>query len=165
VVADREMVESEADRILAGADREDVAFLVVGDPFGCALQQCRAWRPADAAGHLGPAREATRTACLPECVVDEPGACDGGCTPATRAREPAHAALLAVHLARTELVTYNQQPRTMPITSIATLQCVELCRVVVTQHLCCGPHASWILEQATRQCCRAGRSNEQLDAA
>ena len=36
VVADREMVESEADRILVGADREDVAFLVVGDPFGCA---------------------------------------------------------------------------------------------------------------------------------
>ena len=36
VVADREMVESEADRILYGADREDVAFLVVGDPFGCA---------------------------------------------------------------------------------------------------------------------------------
>ena len=34
VVADREMVELEADRILAGADTEDVAFLVVGDPFG-----------------------------------------------------------------------------------------------------------------------------------
>ena len=39
VVADREMVESEADRILDGADREDVAFLVVGDPFGCANLQ------------------------------------------------------------------------------------------------------------------------------
>lgn len=35
VVADREMVESEADTILAGADTEDVSFLVVGDPFGC----------------------------------------------------------------------------------------------------------------------------------
>ena len=34
VVADREMVELEADRILEGADTEDVAFLVVGDPFG-----------------------------------------------------------------------------------------------------------------------------------
>mmetsp|Transcript_21396 Transcript_21396/g.36485 ORF Transcript_21396/g.36485 Transcript_21396/m.36485 type:complete len:299 (+) Transcript_21396:2-898(+) len=34
VVADREMVESEADTILAGADTGDVAFLVVGDPFG-----------------------------------------------------------------------------------------------------------------------------------
>ncbi len=28
------MVESEADTILAGADTEDVSFLVVGDPFG-----------------------------------------------------------------------------------------------------------------------------------
>ncbi|KAK9835180.1 hypothetical protein WJX81_004039 [Elliptochloris bilobata] len=34
VVADREMVESEADRILDAADSVDVAFLVVGDPFG-----------------------------------------------------------------------------------------------------------------------------------
>jgi len=34
IVADREMVESQADEILEGADREDVAFLVVGDPFG-----------------------------------------------------------------------------------------------------------------------------------
>jgi diphthine synthase len=33
-VADREMVENEADKILEGADTEDVAFLVVGDPFG-----------------------------------------------------------------------------------------------------------------------------------
>lgn len=33
-VADRELVESESDQILATADREDVAFLVVGDPFG-----------------------------------------------------------------------------------------------------------------------------------
>jgi diphthine synthase len=34
VVADREMVENEADKILEGADEVDVAFLVVGDPFG-----------------------------------------------------------------------------------------------------------------------------------
>lgn len=34
IVADREMVENEADKILEGADIYDVAFLVVGDPFG-----------------------------------------------------------------------------------------------------------------------------------
>ncbi|KIY92977.1 diphthine synthase [Monoraphidium neglectum] len=34
VVADREMVENDADLILEGADQIDVAFLVVGDPFG-----------------------------------------------------------------------------------------------------------------------------------
>ncbi|KAI4190194.1 MAG: hypothetical protein L6R41_000940 [Letrouitia leprolyta] len=34
IIADREMVESSSDEILAGADRVDVAFLVVGDPFG-----------------------------------------------------------------------------------------------------------------------------------
>ena len=28
------MVESASDEILAGADKHDVAFLVVGDPFG-----------------------------------------------------------------------------------------------------------------------------------
>ncbi len=28
------MVESGSDEILAGADKSDVAFLVVGDPFG-----------------------------------------------------------------------------------------------------------------------------------
>lgn len=33
-VADREMVESEVDAILHNAGVEDVAFLVVGDPFG-----------------------------------------------------------------------------------------------------------------------------------
>ncbi len=69
MVADREMVESEADKILAGADHEDVAFLVVGDPFGCAPV-------AGAAGGLQPARRAIRTACLPECG-DEPGKCGG----------------------------------------------------------------------------------------
>jgi diphthine synthase len=34
IVADRDMVEAESDAILANADTEDVAFLVVGDPFG-----------------------------------------------------------------------------------------------------------------------------------
>ncbi|KAI1374014.1 Diphthine synthase [Hypoxylon crocopeplum] len=34
VVADREMVESNSDEILRDAQAEDVAFLVVGDPFG-----------------------------------------------------------------------------------------------------------------------------------
>ncbi|KAL7759959.1 hypothetical protein ACKLNR_010049 [Fusarium oxysporum f. sp. zingiberi] len=33
-VADREMVESNSDEILQNAQNEDVAFLVVGDPFG-----------------------------------------------------------------------------------------------------------------------------------
>ncbi|KAF1931772.1 diphthine synthase [Didymella exigua CBS 183.55] len=33
-IADREMVESSSDDILADADKVDVAFLVVGDPFG-----------------------------------------------------------------------------------------------------------------------------------
>ncbi|ROT40773.1 Diphthine synthase [Sodiomyces alkalinus F11] len=34
VIADREMVESNSDEILRDAQTEDVAFLVVGDPFG-----------------------------------------------------------------------------------------------------------------------------------
>jgi diphthine synthase len=34
IVADREMVESSSEDILAGAAEVDVAFLVVGDPFG-----------------------------------------------------------------------------------------------------------------------------------
>lgn len=34
IVADREMVENEADDILEGAKEADIAFLVVGDPFG-----------------------------------------------------------------------------------------------------------------------------------
>lgn len=34
IVADRELVESGADEILENADQQDVAFLVVGDPFG-----------------------------------------------------------------------------------------------------------------------------------
>ncbi len=35
ILADRDMVETESDEILANADREDVSLLVVGDPFGC----------------------------------------------------------------------------------------------------------------------------------
>lgn len=34
ILADRDMVETNSDEILSGADEEDVAFLVVGDPFG-----------------------------------------------------------------------------------------------------------------------------------
>ncbi|KAG1142611.1 hypothetical protein G6F37_009505 [Rhizopus arrhizus] len=34
VIADREMVESDSDSILANADQIDVSFLVVGDPYG-----------------------------------------------------------------------------------------------------------------------------------
>ncbi|ERT03397.1 diphthine synthase [Sporothrix schenckii ATCC 58251] len=34
IIADREMVESSSDDILANAQTEDVAFCVVGDPFG-----------------------------------------------------------------------------------------------------------------------------------
>lgn len=36
IVADREMVESDSDSILQDAATEDIAFLVVGDPYGCA---------------------------------------------------------------------------------------------------------------------------------
>ncbi|KAG5362685.1 Diphthine methyl ester synthase [Yarrowia sp. B02] len=34
ILADREMVEQASDDILAGAQEDDIAFLVVGDPFG-----------------------------------------------------------------------------------------------------------------------------------
>lgn len=34
ILADRELVESGSDSILEDADKEDIAFLVVGDPFG-----------------------------------------------------------------------------------------------------------------------------------
>ena len=37
ILADREMVESQADEILYNAQNEDIAFLVVGDPFGYAI--------------------------------------------------------------------------------------------------------------------------------
>jgi diphthine synthase len=35
--ADRDKVEQEADEILDSAEKEDTAFLVVGDPFGYIL--------------------------------------------------------------------------------------------------------------------------------
>ncbi|KAL3427504.1 diphthine synthase [Phlyctema vagabunda] len=40
IVADREMVESASDEILHDAQNVDVAFLVVGDPFGFVISLC-----------------------------------------------------------------------------------------------------------------------------
>ena len=37
ITATREIVEMESDEILRDADKVDVAFLVVGDPLGCAI--------------------------------------------------------------------------------------------------------------------------------
>ena len=37
IIADRDMVESASDDILEDAQNVDVAFLVVGDPFGFVL--------------------------------------------------------------------------------------------------------------------------------
>ena len=37
ILADRDMVETASDEILRDADKEDVALLVVGDPFGCVV--------------------------------------------------------------------------------------------------------------------------------
>jgi diphthine synthase len=34
ILADRDMVETQSDEILANAQSEDVSLLVVGDPFG-----------------------------------------------------------------------------------------------------------------------------------
>lgn len=34
ILADRDLVEQQSDEIMEGAASEDVAFLVVGDPFG-----------------------------------------------------------------------------------------------------------------------------------
>ncbi|KAI5289563.1 diphthine synthase [Ascosphaera atra] len=36
ILADRELVETGSDEILEGATEKDIAFLVVGDPFGYA---------------------------------------------------------------------------------------------------------------------------------
>ncbi|RKP06486.1 diphthine synthase [Thamnocephalis sphaerospora] len=47
IVADREMVESESDAILAGAQEVDVAFLVVGDPYGATTHSDLALRAAE----------------------------------------------------------------------------------------------------------------------
>ena len=43
IIADREMVESNSDDILAGAAESDVSFLVVGDPFGCHKYSPTSW--------------------------------------------------------------------------------------------------------------------------
>ena len=60
ILADREMVESQADEILRDAQNEDIAFLVVGDPFGypfnlyfCSLQCDNAYGPRIARASLG----------------------------------------------------------------------------------------------------------------
>jgi diphthine synthase len=45
-VADREFVEQEADRILEGAETEDVSFLVVGDPFGLVRPPAAQFQPS-----------------------------------------------------------------------------------------------------------------------
>jgi diphthine synthase len=42
IVADRELVETGSDDILENAKEVDVAFLVVGDPFGYLLS-CYPW--------------------------------------------------------------------------------------------------------------------------
>ena len=34
ILADRDMVEQESDTLFEDADTDDIAFLVVGDPFG-----------------------------------------------------------------------------------------------------------------------------------
>ena len=39
IMADREMVESYAEQIISKAKEEDVAFLVVGDPFASVMSQ------------------------------------------------------------------------------------------------------------------------------
>jgi hypothetical protein len=40
IVADRDTVETDSDSILSGAHTQDVALLVVGDPFGCSTSLC-----------------------------------------------------------------------------------------------------------------------------
>ena len=47
IVADRNLVESESDRILQDAKEEDVAFCVVGDPFGATTHTDLALRAAE----------------------------------------------------------------------------------------------------------------------
>ena len=46
ILADRDMVETESDEIMRDADKEDVALLVVGDPFGCVSPPSRPLRTA-----------------------------------------------------------------------------------------------------------------------
>lgn len=38
IVADRDMVETQAEEILRDADKQDVSFLVVGDPYGYVIR-------------------------------------------------------------------------------------------------------------------------------
>ncbi|KAI8057201.1 diphthine synthase [Syncephalis plumigaleata] len=47
IVVDREMVESNSDSILEGAKEADVAFLVVGDPYGATTHSDLALRAAE----------------------------------------------------------------------------------------------------------------------
>uniref|UniRef100_A0A8B9LEH8 diphthine methyl ester synthase n=1 Tax=Astyanax mexicanus TaxID=7994 RepID=A0A8B9LEH8_ASTMX len=51
LLADRDMVEQEADEILKGADVSDVAFLVVGDPFGATTHSDLVLRAVNAGIH------------------------------------------------------------------------------------------------------------------
>ncbi|KAK9472688.1 tetrapyrrole methylase [Dipodascopsis tothii] len=67
IVADRELVESGSDEILAGADKDDIAFLVVGDPFGATTHTDLQLR----ARELGIAVEAIHNA----SVMNAVGAC------------------------------------------------------------------------------------------
>ena len=48
------MVESSSDEILEGADKVDVAFLVVGDPFGYVMRIYTAPKLTDSAQQLTP---------------------------------------------------------------------------------------------------------------
>lgn len=67
ILADREMVESESDKILENADVDDVAFLVVGDVFGATTHTDLAIRARD----LGIAVESIHNA----SVMNAVGAC------------------------------------------------------------------------------------------
>ncbi|KAK4613398.1 Diphthine methyl ester synthase [Fulvia fulva] len=62
IIADREMVESQSDDILAGAHEKDVAFLVVGDPFSATTHTDLALRCRQHEPHI-----ATRT--LPNASI------------------------------------------------------------------------------------------------
>ncbi|KAM9887843.1 hypothetical protein OXX79_013333 [Metschnikowia pulcherrima] len=67
ILADRELVETGADQILEGADRDDVAFLVVGDVFGATTHTDLVLR----AKELGIAYESIHNA----SVMNAVGAC------------------------------------------------------------------------------------------
>lgn len=59
IEADRELVESGSDEILAGADKTDIAFLVVGDPFGYTSHTIAQFHQAKLTIH--PAQQHTQT--------------------------------------------------------------------------------------------------------